>query len=139
MPLTNVDISTLIPQADPFIMIDHIVQIDENSISTELNIRPDHVLCENNRFQEAGLIEMMAQTAACLTGYRSKESNKEIRTGYIGMVKNLEIYRLPSCHSNIIATIIEKKQVLNIVIINGKIMQDDDLIAQAEYRIYLQA
>ena len=132
------DIRHLIPQAEPFVMIDNVIFVEENSLSTELHIRHDNVFCENNKFQEAGLIEMMAQTAACLTGIRNNASGKTIETGYIGMIKNLNVYQLPKCGSTIVSTIYEVKQIMNVVIIKGHVKHENNLIAESEYRIYLQ-
>ena len=52
-------------------------------------------------FTEPGLLENIAQTAAARAGYEAKKENEPVRVGYIGAVKNFEVFDLPGLHDMI--------------------------------------
>jgi len=130
-------IKNYIPQREPFIMVSELVKVTENEAYSKLNISNDNLLSENGFFQEAGLIENIAQTAAAMTGFNAVANNTEVKKGYIGAVKNLKIYKLPEVNSCIMTSIIIVNQVMNVHIVNGKIEQDGEIMAECELRIFL--
>ncbi len=79
----------------------------------------------------------MAQTAAAMTGFHALANNTEVKRGYIGAIKNLKIYNLPKTNSTIETTIIIENQVMNVHIVKGKIIQEREIIAECEMRIFL--
>ncbi|MBN2275254.1 MAG: hydroxymyristoyl-ACP dehydratase [Bacteroidales bacterium] len=127
----------LIPQRPPFVMIDRLAEATEKSAKGQLFIKETNVLCHNGSFQEAGLMECIAQTAAAFTGYRQLCANKEIALGYIGAIKNLVIHSLPPANTEIQSEIIVDNELLGYTIVTGKIFQDKTLLAECEMRILL--
>ena len=95
MDLENIQITTLIPQRPPFVMVDRIVSCDDTDAVTELTVRQDNILLEDTHLSSAGVVENMAQSCAVRMGCGNVLKNEPIRLGYIGEVKNLKIYRLP--------------------------------------------
>src|ERR1700744_581924 len=89
------DITRLLPQGPPFIMVDQLLYVDEHTARTSFRVRADNPLVDNGTFTAAGLMENIAQTAAAGAGYAAHSSNGEVRTGYIVSVSNLEIKALP--------------------------------------------
>ena len=119
-------------------MIDEIVQADEQQTTTTFCIPEEHLFVSEGYFTEPGLIENMAQTAAAGTGYRAAQHNEAPPVGFIGQVKQLEIYALPKAGEKLTTTTINVQQVMNAFIVNGTIHSGDTLIARAEYKIFLQ-
>ena len=98
-PLTN--ISHLIPQKAPFVMVDVLLYFSKNSVISEFTIKENNVFFKNNTFLEPGLIENMAQTIALHTGYDFFLKGEKAPTGYIGSIKKIEIYKLPKLKETI--------------------------------------
>ncbi len=90
-------IDSLIPQKPPFVMIDRLVHVGENSAIGELRVNSANVLADNGFLREPGLIEFMAQTAAAYTGYRKINEDEVVKEGYIGSVKNQENFSPSAC------------------------------------------
>ncbi len=126
-----------IPQREPFIMISRLSNVSEDSASSVFDITNENIFIKDGCFQEAGIIENIAQTAAAMTGYHSATNNNEIKRGFIGAIKNLKIFNLPKVESSIETTIRVENQVMNVNIIQGKVMQKGNLVAECEMRIYI--
>ncbi|MCX7551469.1 hypothetical protein [Xanthomarina sp. F2636L] len=93
LPIT--DISHLIPQKSPFVMVDCLLDFSENKVVSSFKVSENNLLLKNNTLLESGLIENMAQTVALHTGYDFFLKNEIPPTGYIGSIKKVEILKLP--------------------------------------------
>jgi predicted hotdog family 3-hydroxylacyl-ACP dehydratase len=129
------DILDLIPQRPPMVLIDQLISTDEKSAAGRLFITESNVFCENGFLQEAGLIEFIAQTAAAYEGYRQLSLQEEVKTGFIGAIKNLSIHSLPEINTEIQSEIIVDSELLGYTIITGKIFQNNIVVAECEMRI----
>ncbi len=127
-----------IPQAEPFVMIDDIIESTATITRTKFEIRPEHLFVENGFFTEPGLIENMAQTAAAGTGKRALETNTTPPVGFIGAIKNLKIEALPQVGQIIETQVAFLNQVMQVHVVQGEVFCDDKLIAAAEFKIFLQ-
>ena len=131
------NILSLIPQQLPFVMIDQLLFSDEKLTRCSFSVQADNIFTIDGVFTEAGLLENMAQSAAARAGYISLLENKPIQIGYIGAVKNLEIFELPQTNDELITEIKIEEELFNISIITGKVWCKDNLLAQCEMNIYL--
>ena len=95
------DIKNLIPQKDPFIMVDTLRSYSKSTAISSLTIQKDNIFFENYTLNEAGLVENMAQTVALHTGYEYFLKGMDAPTGYIGAIKNIEILKLPLLNETI--------------------------------------
>jgi len=136
MKLPVEDIIPLIPQKPPFVMVSKLLHIDETSTRSNFRINPDNVFVKDNLFQEAGLLENMAQTAALRAGYLAKAENKPVTTGYIGAVKDFEVFNLPKVGDELITEVIIENQIFNVTVFSGKVWQNEDLLAQCEMKVF---
>lgn len=104
------DIKGLIPQKEPFVMVDTLLSFSETKVVSSLTITNDNLFVSNNNFLESGLVENMAQTVALHTGYDYYLKGEEAPTGYIGSIKKVEINRLPELNEQITteATILQE-------------------------------
>ncbi len=128
-----------IPQAAPFVMIDELVSSDDTQTICRFTITTDNIFIDSKGcFAEAGLVENMAQTAAAGTGFKAAAGSEAPPVGFIGQIKNLEIFRLPVVGDTIETTITQQNQVMNALMVLGTIRINQDLIARAEYKIFLQ-
>ena len=92
-PIT--EITHLIPQKAPFVMVSSLVSFTETSITSSFCIKDDTIFLEDGFFLEPGIIEHMAQTVALHTGYSYFLKGEDAPTGYIGSIKKVNINYLP--------------------------------------------
>ncbi len=130
------DILLLIPQRPPFVMVDKLLSSDENSTQTAFRVNEENVLVVEGKFSEAGLMENIAQTAAARAGYIAMMENKPIAVGYIGAVKNLEIFDLPKINDELVTEVKIENQVFDVTVISGTVRRNDIVMAQCEMNIF---
>jgi predicted hotdog family 3-hydroxylacyl-ACP dehydratase len=132
------DILQVIPQRPPVVMVDALYVCDEHGAKTGFTIEEDNIFCENGFFSEGGIIENMAQTAAAQIGYLCREKKIPVPIGFIGAVKNLEIFSLPKAGRRLNTTIQIENEVFGVTVISGKVSCDDQLVASAEMKIFIK-
>lgn len=132
------NIESLIPQRKPFVMIDELSVSDGNFTRTRLQVRADNIFAKNGFFTEPGLLENIAQTAAARAGYEAQKDNAPVRVGYIGAVKNFEVFVLPAVGDVLETEIITGNQVFDVSVIKGTIHSNGRLIAKCEMKIFIK-
>lgn len=136
-PLINKEnITEIIPQRHPIVMIDALMVCDQNYTETNLFIDKSNIFSKDGFFTEPGLVENIAQTAAARIGYLCKQANVEVPIGYIAAVKNLNIHFLPKVDSTLVTQIKVTNQVLDITVITGTVTVDGNLAADCEMKIF---
>ena len=127
------------------IMVDALIDHSaENSVSS-FAIKPDNIFVTAETLQPAGMIENIAQTAALRSGYdfalKHLSSDAEAPpapVGFIGEVKNLNIYYLPPVDSVIETSVTMLHNVFTASIVRGKVMCGETLAAECEMKIFIQ-
>lgn len=140
MELQNVDILDLLPQRPPLIMVDRLTHFDPVVAKTVFTIHDDHIFCVNGRLEEAGLIENIAQTCAARTGYEVRTQLKgdgSIKIGFIGMIKQMEIFRNPLVGEQLKTTVEIVEDVFSTTLVATKVEIGDELVATCEMKIFL--
>ena len=99
LPIT--DISHLIPQKKPFVMVHSLTAFSAENVISTFKITQENLFISNGVFLEFGLIENMAQTVALHTGYDYFLKGLQAPTGYIGAIKKTEILKLPKLNEEI--------------------------------------
>jgi predicted hotdog family 3-hydroxylacyl-ACP dehydratase len=136
MDLPAEDIIPLIPQKPPFVMVGRLLETDEHTTWSSFLIQPGNVFLRDGVFQEAGLMENIAQTAALRAGYIARADDKPVAVGYIGAVSNFEIFGLPKTGEEIKTSIALQNQIFDITVLSGKVWLGDQLIAQCEMKVF---
>jgi hypothetical protein len=93
---------------------------------------------KNGIFQEPGIIENIAQSAALGVGYVCSTKNEKVPLGFIGAVKNLMIFELPKVGDEITTEIQVDYEVFEATLITGKVYCFGRLMAQCEMKIFLK-
>jgi len=136
--MTNYNIIDLIPQRPPMVMIDQLELCTIDITITNFTIKADNIFCKDGMFNEPGLIENIAQTAAARAGYIAKQKNEEPVVGFIGSVKRLKINALPKVGSQITTSVESMHDIGNVSIVKGIVKQNNEVIAECEMNIFLQ-
>lgn len=135
--LANRDhITQYIPQRKPMIMIDALKEAGDQHAITQLTVRADNIFVSEGYLSEPGLVENIAQTAAAQSGYQHRKAGKPVTIGYIAAVKNLVVAQLPPVDTVIETRVRVINQVLNVIIIEGRITQGEMLMCSCEIRIF---
>jgi predicted hotdog family 3-hydroxylacyl-ACP dehydratase len=141
MQLSNIDILDLIPQRPPFIMVDKLTYYDPLKVKTVFTIREDNIFCTaDGRMEEAGMIEIIAQTCAARMGYQEKTEAQRsgiIKIGFIGMIKTMEIVRNPVVGEQLETTAVIIEEFFNMTLVETKVEAAGETIATCEMKIFL--
>lgn len=73
---THIDVEQLIPHRLPMRLVEAVVRVDDESIKTTALVREAWPTARDGRVQTLMLIELIAQTAAVLQGWRERHKNK---------------------------------------------------------------
>ena len=132
------EILKLIPQKPPMVMVDGLIQNDEKKTVSQLQLDESNIFCQSGFFQEVGIIENIAQTAALGAGYQAKKSGSKPKTGFIGSIKRLTIYELPKENDILQTKVSVLHELLNATVIKGEVFVNNKLMAEGEMNIFLQ-
>ncbi len=132
-----VDVEALLPQKRPFVMVDTLLDYSEDSLKSSYTVRSTDIFIKNNQFQEAGIIEHMAQTVALHTGYRFYLKNEVAPNGYIGSISNVEIQKLPLVGEKIVTEVTILQEFLGITLVSLISTLNDGIIASGKMKTVL--
>lgn len=125
----------LIPQRNPIILVDSLLESDNEKSVSDFEIREDCVFVENGVLVSAGLMENIAQTCALRIGYFNM--GKPIRVGVIGAVKNFSIVAYPQVGEILTTTVTDVLYVDPALVVNAEIRVGDKLVASCEMKVFL--
>ncbi len=134
--LRNIDVRDLLPQRDPFVMIDKLTHFEKNTSTTELAVRQSNIFVDNGRFSPSGMMENMAQTCAARLGFYNKYIlKKEVQVGFIGAVRNYVIEDLAPVGSTISTTVDIIEEVFGMTLAQASVKCGGKVIATAEIKL----
>lgn len=140
MMLSNdFDITRVIPQRPPFVMVDELVQDDEAVTRTRFRVKPQQLFLENDRLEAAALVENIAQTAAAGVGYKALQSGQPVQIGFIGAIRNLVVHELPSTGDLLETETKLVNTVFNVSVVEGTVSANGRVLATCEMKIFLQS
>ena len=135
MDLEKIQITSLIPQRPPFVMVDRILSCDDTDAATELSVRQDNILLEETHLSSAGVVENMAQSCAVRMGCVNAMKNEPIRLGYIGEIKNLKIYRLPLLNEVLTTEVHVMMDYFDMTLASVCTKVGDEIVAEARLKL----
>jgi 3-hydroxyacyl-[acyl-carrier-protein] dehydratase len=138
LPILDRDfVGNLIPQKFPFVMVDKLISFSENFITSGFTIDETNIFTKDGIFQEAGLIEHMAQSVALYTGYQFYLKNEPAPMGYIGAIKSLDIFKLPKVNDNIITKVNVLQEFSGVTLVEISVYLDEIEIANGQMKTVL--
>ena len=141
--LANIDtVAKLIPQDPPMVMVHGLLEHDDRQTLTTFTLEDTNIFIEDGLFNEAGLIENMAQSAALRTGWISagaveEGTNFKPAVGVIGAIKNFELFKKPASGERLETTIELLTEFGNATMVKASISTGHEMIASAELKIFL--
>lgn len=138
LPILDRDfVGNLIPQKFPFVMVDKVLDFGENFITSGFTVEETNIFTENSIFQEAGLIEHMAQSVALYTGYQFFLKQEPAPTGYIGSIKSIEIFQLPKVNDNLVTEVNVLQEFAGITLVDISVLLNEVEIARGQMKTVL--
>ena len=138
LPILDRDfVGNLIPQKFPFVMVDKVLAFGENFITSGFTVEETNIFTDNSIFQEAGLIEHMAQSVALYTGYQFYLKQEAAPTGYIGSIKSIEIFQLPKVNDNLITKVNVLQEFAGITLVDISVLLNEVEIARGQMKTVL--
>ena len=134
--LRNIDVRDLLPQRDPFVMIDRLTHFEMTTSTTELVVSQSNIFVDNGRFSPSGMMENMAQTCAARLGFYNKFLlKKEVQVGFIGAVRSYVIEELAPVGSTISTTVEIIEEVFGMTLAQASVKCGGKVIATAEIKL----
>lgn len=93
MEFMDIDIETLIPHRDRMRLIDRVVAVDDEKAVTAATVTDDWPLYREGSVDILVTIELVAQTAALLEGWKRLKSNRGGATGWLVGIKKADFRR----------------------------------------------
>lgn len=138
MELGKIDIHELLPQQEPFVMVRKLRHFDMEKTITTTKIVDSNIFVEKGVFTASGIIENIAQTCAARIGYVNKYILKKgIQLGFIGAIRNLNLYRCPRVGEVIETSIITIEEIFGMTLVTATVKVGDEIIADSEMKIAL--
>ncbi|MBR5158879.1 MAG: pseudouridylate synthase [Bacteroidaceae bacterium] len=134
----KIDVHTLLPQQEPFVMIDRLVHYDPVKTVTTLQVRPDNIFADDGHLSVAGLNENIAQTCAARMGYISLSSGDKVKIGVIGAITGFSVNRTPLVGEMLTTEIEVKQEVFQVTLVHATVKAGEEVIAETDLKIALQ-
>ena len=132
----QIDVTTLLPQQPPFVLIDHLLHFDEEVTITSLLVREGDMFVENSRLDPCAYVENIAQTCAARLGYINKYIyHRDVCIGFIGAVKNLNVIRPALVGETLTTTINVREEVMQLTLVDATVKVGEETVCTAEMKI----
>ncbi|MDR1591331.1 MAG: hydroxymyristoyl-ACP dehydratase [Prevotellaceae bacterium] len=138
-PQNRFSVADLIPQRPPITMIDAFIGIDayQTGIAT-LTVKNDCLFVQDNRLQESGLIEHIAQSAAARAGYLFRMTDAPVPLGFIGSIDKLTISRLPATGEQLTTSVTVISEVADVTMIQAQTKVGDEQLAGCRMKMFFK-
>lgn len=136
--LRAIDIHTLLPQQEPFVMVDTLTGFSREGITTETVVRADNLLAEAGHLSAEGVMENIAQTCAARIGFVNRYILRQsIQVGFIGAIRNFHIHRLPETGETITTHVRLVEEIFGMVLASATVTGERGPVAETEIKIAL--
>jgi predicted hotdog family 3-hydroxylacyl-ACP dehydratase len=129
------DITRLIPQQAPFVMVGELLYADDTTARTRFVVDAANLLVDRGRFTAGGLLENIAQTVAAGAGYMALGSGQAVVPGHIISVSRLAVRALPAPGDELLTEITIRTRIPDIIVISGQVICNTVEIATCEMKI----
>ena len=129
----------LMPQRDPIVMVDRILDAEGDVVHTGLAVTDrNYFIEEDGRMAEPGLIEHIAQSASAFKGHKALLAGEPLPIGYIGEVKKFHCYVRPAVGDELVTTITLGAEVNGVTLMTGETRCGEVLVADTQMKIFVE-
>lgn len=138
--ISDIDISELLLQQPPFVMVDRLTDYGDDTTTAEYRVvEASNPFCSNGLVDAACLAEVMAQTCSARLGYYNRYIlHKAVVPGVVGAISHMEIRRAPLVGELLTTTIRVRERVMNLMLIDATVSVGQEVIATAQMKFALK-
>ena len=134
--LRSIDLHTVLPQQEPFVMVGSLIAFDAGSSVTETLIREDNIFVDDGHFSASGMMENIAQTCAARVGFYNKYVlHKDVQVGFIGAVRNYVVHSLAPVGEMVTTRVDILQDVFGMTLANAQVTCRGEVIGEAEIKL----
>lgn len=134
--LRALDIHTVLPQQEPFVMVGSLVHFALETSTTETRIAPDNIFVENGCFSAFGMMENIAQTCAARIGFYNKYILlRPVEIGYIGAIREYVVHKLAPAGSLLTTTVDVEEEIFGMTMASATVRCGDEVLATARIKL----
>ena len=135
MKISKAEIENYIPQREPFIMVDNLVNATSEKFETNFRVFPGNIFVENGVLREFALIENIAQSSSVGLAITMMNIEKKNVDGFIGAISKLKLYDLPSVNDTIYTIVNLMAQFENMFLLKGKNYLNGKILLECEIKL----
>lgn len=130
MSMQKFDIESLIPHRDRIKIVSSVLEITTETALSEAIVKPDWPLCDGNAVDPIVLIEVVAQTAAAIDGYKRKNQGKTGGKGWLVGIKDAKFNVTKiSVGTRLVANVSNSYSFDNYSVIEGTVKAGEEILA----------
>ena len=130
-------VNEFIPHEAPMRLVDRLIKVGERSGEVEMTVREDMPFVDDNGFcEEAAYLEIMAQAAAAMGGFKEHGKLHKKHEGFLLGAKQFEVLGRAHVGDVLKISVFKYAKFGDFVIIKGTICRGPDLLAQGEVKIW---
>lgn len=134
--LRSIDVHTVLPQQEPFVMIECLTHFEMMTSTTETLIKDTNIFVDDGHFSASGMMENIAQTCAARVGFYNKYVlHKDVQVGFIGAIRNYVVNSLVPVGAVIRTKVDILEEIFGMTLANAEIRCGDEIIATAEIKL----
>lgn len=134
----NTEIIRELPQKEPFLMVDELVDLQKGKLTAKLALREENIFVKDGVFHESGIMEHMAQSAGLRPTLEALQKGMEAPLGYFAAISNFNLYALPKVGSEIKTTITNKMMLKTALLVSAVSTCDDTVICESDMHFYIK-
>lgn len=128
----------LVPHADPMRVVDRLLSVGERVAEIEASVPPGHLFADaDGAVDPAAYVEIIAQSAAALNGFRTARSGKGARGFLIG-AQDVAIHGRAMAGDTLRVQVFKSARLGDFSVIDGSVFRGEELLAKGSVKIWLQ-
>ena len=135
MRISKEKIKSYIPQREPFVMIDNLIEATKEKFETDFTIMPDNIFLDGIVLREFALIENIAQSSAAGLFFINMQLGNKPVDGFIGAISKLKLYDLPKVNETIYTVVTPLYQFSNMYLVKGETFLSGKKLLECEMKL----
>lgn len=132
-----VAVGTMIPQKPPMRVVDRLVSVGERVAVVEVTVRPDNPFVEEDgTLEPSGYVELMAQAAATMNGFRTAFRAGSHPEGYLLGARQVETLDSARVGDTLSIRVFKATRCGDFGVIEGQVSRNGTVVARGEIKVW---
>jgi radical SAM protein with 4Fe4S-binding SPASM domain len=132
-----VAVDALIPQKSSMRLVDRLVSVGERVAVVEADVRPENpFLRSDGTLDEAYHMELIAQAAAAMNGFRCLRPTGDTQKGYLLGARNIKTRGQTRLGDKLAVRVFKATRYGDFGIIEGRVSRGDEVLAEGEIKVW---